>query len=58
MTDATEYVVVLTECNPDYTSEGIASEVAFVFLSPSRLFKLWLDALTYKYLPTLYRTLP
>ena len=58
MTDATDYVVVLTECNPDYTSEDIAADVAFVFLSPARLFKLWFDALTYKYLPTIYRILP
>jgi hypothetical protein len=48
--ESTDYVVALSECNPEWTDEDIVRNTAFVYLQPKDLFRLWLDALTYKYL--------
>ena len=56
--DASEFASTIVECNPEATDEYVAEFTAFVFLSPSRIFRIWVDAVLYKYLPRIYRLLP
>lgn len=45
---ATEFAVTLNNIEEDITSESLAEDVAFVFLSPYQIFKLWIRSLFYK----------
>ena len=47
---ATEYMISMNRAFPGISEETSAKDVAFVFLSPSQIFRVFLKALKYKYL--------
>lgn len=49
LNEATEYAVALNECDETITSKESAERVASLFLEPKALFRLWIDAMIYKY---------
>ena len=50
MKESVEYLKIVSEVNPEWSDEDLVRDIAFVFLEPKGLFRLWLDALAWKYL--------
>lgn len=49
MSDAADYAVAVCEARPETSDEELALDVAFVFLRPYQVFRLWVRMLIYHY---------